>query len=105
MTHGEETEESGMEGWWEHISEDKKKAFMKAKLDMKIKKVQAKLDFLKELQKIFGLSQGQELRASRITLFRPIYSTAFKRCLGGSYLSSSRRSWILEQGACYIITV
>jgi len=27
---------------------------MKAKLDMKIKKVQAKLDFLKELQKIFG---------------------------------------------------
>ena len=52
--HGEEAEESVMEGWWEHISEDKKKAFMKAKLDMKIKKVQAKLDFLKELQKIFG---------------------------------------------------
>jgi hypothetical protein len=54
MMQKEETEESGMEGWWEHISEDKKKAFMKAKLDMKIKKVQAKLDFLKELQKIFG---------------------------------------------------
>jgi len=30
-----------------------KKAFMKAKLEFKIKKVQAKLDFLKELQKIF----------------------------------------------------
>ncbi len=52
--HGEETEESGMEGWWEHIPEDKKKAVMKAKLEMKIKKVQAKLDFLKEMQKIFG---------------------------------------------------
>ena len=52
--HGEGTEESGMEGWWEHIPEDKKKAVMKAKLEMKIKKVQAKLDFLKEMQKIFG---------------------------------------------------
>ena len=50
--HGEEKEESEMEGWWEHIREDKKKAVMKAKLDMKIKKVQAKLDFLKEMQKI-----------------------------------------------------
>ena len=54
MTHEEEKEESGMEGWWEHIPEDKKKAVLKAKLDMKIKKVQAKLDFLKEMQKIFG---------------------------------------------------
>jgi hypothetical protein len=57
MMHKEEMEKSGMEGmmgWWEHISEDKKKAFIKAKLDFKIKKVQAKLDFLKELQKIFG---------------------------------------------------
>ena len=56
MMHREEMEESKMEGmmdWWENISEDKKKAFMKAKLDMKIKKVQAKLDFLKEIQKIF----------------------------------------------------
>jgi hypothetical protein len=52
MMHGEEEESEG--SWWEHVSEDKKKAFMKAKLDMKIKKVQAKLDFLKELQKIFG---------------------------------------------------
>jgi hypothetical protein len=51
--HEEETEEAGMGGWWEHIPEDKKKAVMKAKLDMKIKKVQAKLDFLKEMQKIF----------------------------------------------------
>jgi hypothetical protein len=57
MMQGKETEESEMEGmksWWEHISEDKKKAFIKAKLDFKTKKVQAKLDFLKELQKIFG---------------------------------------------------
>jgi hypothetical protein len=49
--------EEGMEGgwgWWKGIPEDKKKAVMKAKLDMKIKKVQAKLDFLKEMQKIFG---------------------------------------------------
>jgi hypothetical protein len=55
MTHKEE-ESGGMEGmmeWWEHLSEDKKKAFIKAKLDWKMKKVQAKLDFLKELQKIF----------------------------------------------------
>jgi hypothetical protein len=54
--HGEEMEESEMEGkesWWMHLSEDKKKAFIKAKLDFKIKKVQAKLDFLKDLQKIF----------------------------------------------------
>jgi hypothetical protein len=57
MCHGEEMEESKMEGMkemWEHLPEDKKKAMMKAKLEMKIKKVQAKLDFLKELQKIFA---------------------------------------------------
>ena len=51
-----EHEEEGMEGgwgWWKSIPEDKKKAVMKAKLDMKIKKVQAKLDFQKEMQKIF----------------------------------------------------
>jgi hypothetical protein len=57
MMHKEEMKESEMEGmmnWWEHIPEDKKKAVMKAKLEMKIKKVQAKLDFLKEMQKIFG---------------------------------------------------
>jgi hypothetical protein len=57
MMHKEEMKESGMEGmmdWWENLSEDKKKAFMKAKLDMKMKKVQAKLDFLKEIQKISG---------------------------------------------------
>jgi hypothetical protein len=57
MMHKEEMEGSKMEGMmncWEHIPEDKKKAVMKAKLDMKIKKVQAKLDFLKEMQKIFG---------------------------------------------------
>ena len=57
MMHREEMEGSKMEGMmncWEHIPEDKKKAVMKAKLDMKIKKVQAKLDFLKEMQKIFA---------------------------------------------------
>ena len=57
MMQKEEREESKMEGmmnWWEHLPEDKKKAMMKAKLDMKMKKVQAKLDFLKELQKIFA---------------------------------------------------
>ena len=57
MMHKEEMEGSemeGMKGCWEHLSEDKKKAFMKAKLDMKMKKVQAKLDFLKEMQRIFG---------------------------------------------------
>ncbi len=49
-------EKEGMEGgaWWEHLPEEKKKAFMKAKLEWKIKKVQAKMDFLKEIQKIFG---------------------------------------------------
>ncbi len=50
----ERSEMEGMKGCWEHLSEDKKKAFIKAKMDFKIKKVQAKLDFLKELQKIFG---------------------------------------------------
>jgi uncharacterized protein HemY len=57
MTHGEEMEESKMEGmmeWWKDLPEDKKKAIMKAKMEMKIKKVQAKLDFLKEMQRIFG---------------------------------------------------
>jgi hypothetical protein len=52
MEHEEEGIEGGW-GWWKGIPEDKKKAVMKAKLDMKIKKVQAKLDFLKEMQKIF----------------------------------------------------
>jgi hypothetical protein len=44
MMHKEEMKESEMEGmmnWWEHLSEDK----MKAKLDMKMKKVQAYLGF------------------------------------------------------------
>ncbi len=50
----EEKKEEGMMGFWEHMSEDKKKMFMKAKMDYKMKKVQAKLDFLKEIQKIFG---------------------------------------------------
>jgi hypothetical protein len=57
MMQGKEmggSEMEGMSGCWEHLSEDKKKAFMKAKLDMKIRKVQAKLDFLKEMQKILG---------------------------------------------------
>ena len=57
MMHKEEMEESEMESgesWWMHIPEEQKKAFMKAKMEFKIKKVQAKLEFLKELQKIFG---------------------------------------------------
>ena len=57
MMHKEEMEESKMEGmmeWWKDLPEDKKKAVMKAKMEMKIKKVQAKLDFLKEMQRIFG---------------------------------------------------
>jgi len=55
MMHEEEKEESEMEGhgWWKHITPEQKKALMKAKMDYKIKKVQAKLDFLKEMQKIF----------------------------------------------------
>jgi hypothetical protein len=57
MMYEGEKEESEMEGpmaWWKHITPEQKKAFMKAKLDFKIKKVQAKLDFLKEIQEIFG---------------------------------------------------
>ncbi len=53
--HGmEESEAEGMKGWWEHLNENQKKAFTKALLDFKTKKVQAKLDFMKELQKIFA---------------------------------------------------
>lgn len=44
----------GMMEWWEHLPDDKKKAVVKAKMDMKMKKLQAKMDFLKEMQKIFG---------------------------------------------------
>jgi hypothetical protein len=53
----EEMKEEMMEGmmeWWEHLPDDKKKAVVKAKMDMKMKKLQAKMDFLKEMQKIFG---------------------------------------------------
>ncbi len=53
MKEEEEEMEEG-EAWWKHITPEQKKALMKAKLDFKMKKVQAKLDFLKELQKIFG---------------------------------------------------
>jgi hypothetical protein len=55
LMHSEEY--GGMEGmkeWWEHLDEGKKKAFIKAKMDKKMKIVQAQLDFLKEIQKIFG---------------------------------------------------
>ena len=34
--------------------QNKKGLYEKAKLELKIKKVQAKMDFLKELEKIFG---------------------------------------------------
>ncbi len=56
MGHKEGMEEFGMHGGsgsWKEIPEEKKKAMMKAKMDYKIKKVQAKLDFLKEMQRIF----------------------------------------------------
>lgn len=52
MGHKEEGMEGGWD-WWEKIPEEKKKAVMKAKMDYKMKKVQAKLDFLKEMQRIF----------------------------------------------------
>jgi hypothetical protein len=61
MMHGKEMEESEMEGmksWWEHISEDKKKAFIKAKLDFKIKKVQARLDFLERASENFRMNSA-----------------------------------------------
>ena len=48
MMREEEMGESKMQGmmnWWEHIPEDKKKAVLKTKLEIQIKKVQAKLDF------------------------------------------------------------
>ena len=57
MMHKEEMMEAKMEGmmeWWKNLPEDKKKAVMKAKLDKKMKILQAKMDFLKEMQKIFG---------------------------------------------------
>ena len=40
-------------GWWDHLIEDKKKAFMR-QIEMKMKETQAKLGFLNEMQKIFG---------------------------------------------------
>ncbi len=48
-----ESEMEGGWGWWKDIPEEKKKALMKAKMNYKVKKVQAKLDFLKEVQDIF----------------------------------------------------
>jgi hypothetical protein len=78
MMHGKEMEKSEMEGmksWWEHISEDKKKAFIKAKLDFKIKKVQARLDFLKELRKIsddFAIDSSKCRGASRHSFWKEI---------------------------------
>ncbi len=53
----EEVKEEMMEGmmeWWEHLPEDKKKAVIKAKMEKKMKILQAKMDFLKEMQRIFG---------------------------------------------------
>ena len=50
-----------MTGWWEGLSKDERKAFMKAQLAFKMKKTQAKMNYLEikmayleELQKIFG---------------------------------------------------
>lgn len=44
----------GMKGWWMNLPEDKKKAVMKATFDFKMKKLQLKMDYMKEMQKIFG---------------------------------------------------
>lgn len=44
----------GMKGWWMNLPEDKKKAVMKATFDFKMKKLQLKMDYMKEIQKIFG---------------------------------------------------
>lgn len=59
MMHGKEMEGEmegmeGMKGWWMGLSEDKKKAFMKATFDFKMKKLQLKMDYMKEIQKIFA---------------------------------------------------
>jgi hypothetical protein len=50
-----------MTGWWDGLSKDERKAFMKAQLAFKKKKTQAKMNYLEikmayldELQKIFG---------------------------------------------------
>ena len=50
-----------MTGWWETLSKDERKAFMKAQLAFKKEKTQAKMNYLgikmaylDELQKIFG---------------------------------------------------
>ena len=55
--HKEEMMEAKMDGFMEFLKtlpKDKKKAVMKAKGEMMMKKLQAKMDFLKEMQKIFG---------------------------------------------------
>jgi adenylate kinase family enzyme len=57
MMHKEEMMEAKMEHmmeWFKALPEDKKKAVIKARLEMYMKKMQAKMDFLKEMQKIFG---------------------------------------------------
>lgn len=50
----EDPEMEGMKDWWMSLPEDKKKALMKAKFDFKMKKLQLKMDYMKEIQKIFS---------------------------------------------------
>ncbi len=67
----EEMEHEMMEGmmeWWEHLPDDKKKAVVKAKMEMKMKKLQAKMDFLKEMQRIFGQLDSNDVESQQLVL-------------------------------------
>ncbi len=44
----------GMMDWWMKLPEEKKKALIKAKFDFKMKKLQLKMDYMKEIQKILS---------------------------------------------------
>ena len=44
----------GMMEWWKELPEDQKKAITKAEMVARVKVAQAKLDFLKDVQKILA---------------------------------------------------
>jgi uncharacterized protein HemY len=50
----DDPEMEGMMGWWMKLPEEKKKALIKAKFDFKMKKLQLKMDYMKEIQKILS---------------------------------------------------
>ncbi len=50
----DDPEMEGMKEWWMKLPEEKKKALIKAKFDFKMKKLQLKMDYMKEIQKIFS---------------------------------------------------